>query len=231
MFDYTLGSRPQTRSILLSSTNADVDTAASETVWPTGGTYTFPAAIAAVEVVSASAADAEDGTGARTVQVYGLNSSGLAATETVTLNGVTAVATTGTWLRINGARALTVGSGGTNAGVISVRALADTPVYATIAAGENESTMCVYSVPVGLRVYVASISASTTSANTGTLDVLVNGGLAKRVATMRFGNLGAQQSYRCPPSVDGPADIWLRVTASADNTPVTAQLEMLETAQ
>ncbi len=229
MFDYQLGSRPSTRSLVLIGTNADVDIAASETVWPTGGTYVFPTAVVPVEVVSSSVNDTSAGTGARTVTITGLDGAGAFQTETVTLNGTTAVATTLSWLRINTAQVATVGSGLTNAGTISVRHITDTPVYCTIAPGENASGMAVYSVPAGSRVLVCSLLGTTTAATSFTLDVLAGVALYTRIAHGRFGQASAPVTFRAPPIVVGPADVIVRATAIADNTPVTAQLELLET--
>lgn len=76
----------------------------------------------ALEVVSSSANDAAAGTGARTVTIIYLNPSGAVLSETVTLNGTSAVATVATniW-RILDMWCASFGSGGTNAGTITLR--------------------------------------------------------------------------------------------------------------
>ncbi len=73
----------------------------------------------ALDMASSSASDAAAGTGARTVGVFGLGANFLPKTLEVTLTGTTMLTTTGnTFRRLFGIEALTVGSGGVNAGDI-----------------------------------------------------------------------------------------------------------------
>lgn len=88
---------------------------------PTPGSnldITFPAAAATLGVASTSVNDTSAGTGARTVLIDGLDSNYDRMTEVITLNGQTKVTTTKSFLRINDATVLTVGSLGWNEGTI-----------------------------------------------------------------------------------------------------------------
>ena len=71
-------------------------------VWSAGGKYVFPTVAQQMEVVSSSADDVSTSTGAWTVKIWYLDSSYNEKTETVTLNGTTAVPTKATDIyRIN----------------------------------------------------------------------------------------------------------------------------------
>lgn len=80
--------------------NTDVDSGTlPEDMWGGSSTYTgFPVGGNAERLafVSTSADDAEAGTGARTVTIIGLDGNWNQQTETVTLNGLTTVYSTGT---------------------------------------------------------------------------------------------------------------------------------------
>jgi len=93
-----------------------------EDVWSGGGTYAFyPTTAQNMEILSDSANDTAAGTGARTVQVFGLDENWEEATETVILNGTTPVALTNTYIRMFRAVVLTAGSVETNDGNLIVR--------------------------------------------------------------------------------------------------------------
>ena len=79
------------------------------------GLYQTPTGLVSLEVVSSSANDAAAGTGARTVTIYGINDtngSWTEDTETVTMNGTTAVALTKQWRRVYRVRVTTSGTYG-----------------------------------------------------------------------------------------------------------------------
>lgn len=85
-------------------------------------TYNEPTANAQRSVASSSASDAAAGTGARTVRIKYFTVTGTGPfEEDVTLNGTAAVATVATNICfIESIRVLTVGSGGSNAGTITL---------------------------------------------------------------------------------------------------------------
>lgn len=165
--------------------NPDVDSGAEETIWTAGGLYAHLDTPTILTVSSTSANDTSAGTGARTVYILGINSTGGEVSETVTLNGQTAVNTTHTYTEIQSAQVLTAGSGGKNAGSISlgtgtVTAGVPANTYGHILAGENQSLMGHYTVPVGYTGYLISgnmsVGATTAGKNiTGRLKVKQNG--------------------------------------------------------
>lgn len=141
--------------------NPSVSTTAS-TLWSGGATsYVQLTAGAAMEVVSASANDAAAGTGARTIRVQGLDGNYVPFSETITMNGVTAVPLVNTSaIAINKVTVLTAGSGLVNAGKIDVRVVSGAVVKASIQAlveSRGESADFVFTVPAGQSVLIKKI--------------------------------------------------------------------------
>lgn len=127
------------KSLLVSTTRADVRSIAGAHAKPGGAGY---------EVVSASAADASAGTGARTVVVAELTTAGAIRYRTVTMNGTTAVASGVSDVEdIPGAWVGTAGSGLVNAGAITIRGVSAGTTYAQILAAENSLSPCKFQVP------------------------------------------------------------------------------------
>ena len=151
--------------------NADVDDSL-ETVWAQGGLYSYLASASVLKVSSSSTADTSAGTGARTVELSGLDTNYDEISETVTLNGQTAVNTTNEFLRINRMVVRSAGSGGQNAGVIyagtgTVTTGVPANKYATIAIGDNQTVMALWTVPRGYTAYLlqSDITVATTQNN------------------------------------------------------------------
>ena len=151
--------------------NADVDDSL-ETVWAQGGLYSYLASASVLKVSSSSTADTSAGTGARTVELSGLDTNYDEISETVTLNGQTAVNTTNEFLRINRMVVRSAGTGGQNAGVIyagtgTVTTGVPANKYATIAIGDNQTVMALWTVPRGYTAYLlqTDITVATTQNN------------------------------------------------------------------
>jgi hypothetical protein len=147
--------------------NADVD-AAEEDLWAVGGKYVWPAAEQRMEVVSSSALDTADGTGAQSVHLVYLDSDFVEHTEDIELAGLTPVATEATDIyRINHLWVLTAGTGGVAAGDIDIRNLANTPIYSRIPSGLTRARNAIYTVPAGICLYISQINYSIGSSKGG----------------------------------------------------------------
>ena len=151
--------------------NPDIDDSL-ETVWAQGGLYSYLAAATQLSVSSSSTDDTSAGTGARTVTLFGLNASYSEISETVTLNGQTAVTTTNSYLRIFRMVVNSAGSGGENAGVIyagtgTVTSGVPANKYATIAIGDNQTLMAIWTVPANHTAYLlqTDVTVATTQNN------------------------------------------------------------------
>ena len=142
-----------------------------ETVWSQGGLYSYLTSASVLKVSSSSTDDTSAGTGARTVQLFGLDGDYNEISEVVTLNGQTAVNTTQSYLRINRMIVRSAGSGGANAGIIyagtgTVTTGVPANIYATVNGdGTNQTLMALWTVPAGYTGYLMQydISNGTTS--------------------------------------------------------------------
>lgn len=141
--------------------------------------YTEPASAAQRSVGSSSANDTSAGTGARSVVVKYFDGAGDGPfEETVTLNGTTPVNTVATDIRfIESIRVETVGSGGANAGTITLYGSTGgaggtigTIAVGTVLAGvgDNTTLWAHHYVPTNWEVEVATLTATIQSGGSGT---------------------------------------------------------------
>lgn len=153
--------------------NPDIDTATDpEDIWDAGGLHVPPTAARLHDIVSAVAADAAAGTGARTIRVEGLDASYAEQTEDITMNGVTPVPTVNTYTRIYRMYVLTAGSVGTNSGNITATAQTDATVTAQISGNKGQTLMAVYSVPASKTLYLTGYYGGIIrSAATGSITI------------------------------------------------------------
>jgi len=140
--------------------NADIDQT-EESVWPDGGVVPHPTTASVLKISSSSASDTAAGTGARTVYIGGVDGNFNEVSETVTLNGQTAVNTVNSYLYVNYFYVVTVGTGTQNAGNINagtgtVTAGVPAVLYDIIAAGYNQRTTAHFCVPAGYTGYMTS---------------------------------------------------------------------------
>lgn len=146
-------------SVIVFGYNGDVDTAV-ETVWPYGGILPFPSAALQMSVSSDSANDTSAGTGARTIYISGLDANHNTVSETVTMNGQTAVLTANSYLHINECYVATAGSLDSAAGSIYigtgvVTAGVPATVYDLIQYDYNKRVTGSYTIPAGYTGYVS----------------------------------------------------------------------------
>jgi hypothetical protein len=212
-----------------------------ETIWSPGGLYSYPAAATTMTVSSTSAADAAAGTGARTVQLFGLDTNYNEISETVTMNGQTPVTTTKSYLRINRGVVLTAGSGGENAGNIyagtgTVTAGVPANIYLNInGLGDNQTLMCLWTVPAGYTAYMTQYTVSTgTSSNTpAVLEArLVSrpfGGVFNTRERLSLSNGALESIFFYPLRFDEKTDIEVRAnsTSGAVDYDVSASFRMV----
>ncbi len=148
--------------------NPDVDQAAVEDVWDGGGVWVEPEAARIHDIASTDAADTAAGTGARTLEVYGLDDDYNMIGETRPLDGLNNVATENAYRMIYRKIVRSAGSGGKNAGTITATARVDGTVTARISPGRNQTLMAIFQVPAGmtglLRGYFLDINEGTGNA-------------------------------------------------------------------
>lgn len=217
--------------------NSDIN-GTEETIWSQGGLYAYPSAAVQMTVSSSSTNDAAAGTGARTVLVSGLDANYNEASETITLNGQTAVTTTKSYIRMFRAFVVTAGSGGTAAGTIyvgvgTVTAGVPATIYAAIPLGDNQTTMALWTVPAGYTAYMlgGKFSASSNNAShtaLGKFFVRPFGGVFRNAADITLNNGFANYNFALPLPIPEKSDIETRAIAlSGTNFYVTASFEIV----
>jgi hypothetical protein len=144
--------------VTIAGYNSDVDQS-WEMITPVGN-LSYPAAALQMTVSSADADDTSAGAGARTVLITGLDANYAVISETVTMNGQTAVTTTNSFLRINSMLVTTAGASLANEGIIyigtgTVTSGVPATIYNVIAAGFNNATSSQYTIPAGYTGYLA----------------------------------------------------------------------------
>lgn len=160
------------RNVTVFGFNPDVDTT-QVSVWPLPSLITFPSSAIQMTVSSSSADDTSAGTGARTIVVQGLDQNYNEVTETVIMNGQTAVTMTASLLRVNYAYVATAGSANSAAGDIYigtglVTAGVPATVYDIIKLDYNNTTTGSYTVPAGYTGYFSQGLFSTGQASGST---------------------------------------------------------------
>lgn len=217
--------------------NPDVDSAAEEAVWPVGGLIPYLASPVAMTVSSSSADDTSAGTGARTVLVRGINAGGEEVTETVTLNGQTAVNTANTYSFIQQVIVMTAGSGKANAGVIyvgtgTVTAGVPAVAYNAISIGDNNSLTGAWTCPTGYTGYITFGSIATGTENganylTGRLKVLGTDGLERTAAIVTFANGDYIYDFKYPVKITAGQRVTATVKSTADNEACSSYFQIV----
>lgn len=157
--------------------------------------------------------------------------------ETVTLNGQTAVNTTLSYLRVQSLRVTTVGSGGTAAGIIYVGTgvvTAGVPAtsYGEIAVGNNASLMAHYTIPAGYTGYFTygNIGAGQLTGShqiTGKLLTSNGGGIRTTAAIVAFGAGVQNFTFSEPIAIPEKTDIEAAAVSSAGNAVVSATIQLV----
>lgn len=160
------------RNVTVFGFNPDVDTT-QVSVWPLPSLITFPSSAIQMTVSSSSANDTSAGTGARTIVVQGLDADYNEVTETVIMNGQTAVTMTASLLRVNYAYVATAGSANSAAGDIyigtgTVTSGVPATVHDIIKLDYNNTTTGSYTIPAGYTAYMSQGLFSTGQATGST---------------------------------------------------------------
>ena len=206
--------------------NPSIDTNLA-TVWLQGGLYSYLSSASTLYISSSSANDTAAGTGARTITINGLDANYDEISESVTLNGQTAVNTTQSFLRVFRMIVNTAGSGNQNAGVIyagtgTVTSGVPANKYGTIAVGDNQTLMCFWTVPRGYTAYLyqVDISMNTEVANKyGTVSLVArpNGGVFNVKDKFALSQDIIHQEFKHPIKFAEKTDLEVRAIASSSN--------------
>lgn len=192
-------------------------------------TYTEVTTNSTMTIVSSSANDTAAGTGARSVTVTYLDQTMAGpSTVTVNLNGTTPVSLTSGMCYIEKIVVATVGSGGTNAGTLTLKT-GGAATVGTVGVGSSQTFWAHHYVPTGKTCFISGFSFGNNSASAG-----AGGMFILKAGTPTVANTpdiqvsdfctspGAAstdtRSYTSPIQVAGPARIRAVVTPYATST-------------
>jgi len=159
------GDIPGHEPLLKFGTRESVAAGVSSVIWegPTDLYVDLPSA-EILKITSTSANDiAVTGTGARTLMLEGLDASYNEVSDSINMNGLTAVNSNVAFLRINRAYVITCGTGYTNAGIINIKNNASTVTQLLINIGDGQSLISRWTVPLGKTAYLVRAGISTNS--------------------------------------------------------------------
>ena len=223
------------RALFKFGINGDVGTSV-ETVWAQGGTYAYPASATVMKISSSSTDDTSAGTGARTIAIFGLDADYNEISESVLLDGQTAVNTGNSYLRISRMYVTTAGSGATAAGTIyagtgTVTSGVPATVYGMITLTANQTQMAFWTVPAGYTLYLMGVyfTSANSTANASTNFQLIQrplGGVFRIQSSARTaGNGDFILDLHTPLAFTEKTDIEIRAIASAGASNVSAEFE------
>lgn len=207
--------------------NGDVGSTA-EPVWTVSTTpYSYLSAAEVLKVVSDDTDDdgSPAGNGAQTVVVVGLDGNYDEVSATVTLDGTTSVATTGTsFLRVFRAYVATAGSTGANEGTISIKNNAESVTLAEIAPGMNQTEMAMWTVPADNTLYIIKIWASESSQKDTLVTLWVRpfGGVFQNKLTFVLNGSVLDRAFEMPFVVTEKSDIEVRAETAVTGGVVAA---------
>lgn len=217
--------------------NPDIDAGVEETVWTAGGLLGHPPSPAIMSVSSTSANDTSDGTGARTVYILGINGTGGYTSEFVTLNGQTPVSTVHSYDSIERMSVVAAGSGGKNAGDITMGTgvvtlgLPAVP-YGQIATGESNSLMGHWTCPTGYTGYMVggSISSGTETGSSyivGRLKLRGTDGIIRTAAIVTLSNSSINFSFEYPIKINERECVTATAVPKGNNEAVSSYFQIV----
>ena len=119
-------------------------------LWENAADYTFPVSAQYMNLTGTDSDTAQ-------VLISGLDANYAQISETVTLNGTTAVQTTKQYLRINNMQVVS----GNPAGAVTLTNLAGSTTYAKINSGVGRTQASIYTVPAGYTFFLSRVNIYT----------------------------------------------------------------------
>lgn len=139
-----------------------------------GGMYPTPASAVALEIVSTTVVDTIGGIGAQKVLIEGLGADWTVQTETVDMNGTTAVALSNNYTRVYRAAVIESGTyansdAGSHVGVLTIQESGAGDPWAVINANGfplGQTEIGCYSIPAGHKGYISAVNVHVESNKT-----------------------------------------------------------------
>ena len=219
--------------------NDDVDTAAPEVMASWGGTFVPMTTARTLSIVSTSSDDDSAGDGARTIQVTGVDENRIAQSITVTLDGLTPVVTTESWLGINRLAVASSGTDGVNAGAITATATTDATIQGQIPAGEGTTQQCIFFTQAGHMSLFKWLTVGGARFGSGTEPtVTFKGWVYSAISDGKYEvvrillDLGVESHIELTPPVPFPVGeqscFWLEATTTRNDTSVSGRFSLID---
>jgi len=122
-------------------------------IWENATQYTYPVAATQMNLAGTAGDTAS-------ILISGLDANYLPISETLVMNGETPVQTVKSYLRINSMQ-VTAGSATNPAGVVTLKNLTNTVIYAQINAGVGRTQAAIYTVPAGFTYFLQRVNIYT----------------------------------------------------------------------
>jgi len=195
-----------------------------EDIHEPGGTYYYLPSAQQLKISSSSGLDAAAGTGAQKVTITGLDSNYDELEEEVTMVGGGTATTTGSFFRVNRARVTAAGTGGTNAGNISIKDNAAANTVSYISTGNAQTLQAVYTVPNGKEHYVVRWNVSETGAKATTVFLFAKpfGEVSQVKDSMDVNGTANTHTYDVPLKFEGKTELAVRAVSAATGAAVSS---------
>lgn len=204
-----------------------------------GGTFAPLTTASTLTVVSSSSADDSGGTGANSLILYGVDANRISQIEVVTLDGLTPVVTTTTWLGVNRAAIYVSGSGQVNAGTITITATTGGATQATIPVGEGTSQQCIFFTQDNHTALMDWMLINVNKISGGASPVVtIKGWVYSAVSNSKYEvfrqiiDTTVENSVALNPSqpfvVGEKSAFWLNATTNTNSTVASARFSLLE---
>lgn len=215
--------------------NTDVD-GNKETIWDGGGIYSYISTAETVAVTSDDGSDSATGSGARTVEIQGLDADYNVVLETLTVGGA---AGTTEFIRVFRAKVETAGASGVNEGTISITSSDTSTVLAQIgidgtgsnAAGRGQTFMSLYTVPAGKTAYLTQWTVGAGKQNTDAVAFILARSFgqtawnSKDIITVSATTYA--KDYKIPLQFTEKTDLEVRAYSTTNNSLVSSTFNLL----
>lgn len=202
-----------------------------ETIWPESIVYVYRTTASVMKVSSSDIDDDDEDTGARTVVIEGLDSAHDEISETVILNGQTAVNTVKSYLRVHRMRVITAGSTGSNEGIIysgtgAITAGKPAVVHSHIPIGDNQTLQAIYTIPAGHTGYLFNYQCFSGIAKDvdARLCIRAENEVFQTKAILSFIDGEATHKFDAPLELTAKSDIEIQARAVAGGGSISANM-------
>ena len=216
--------------------NPDVDSAAVEDIWDGGGTWNEPSIGQVYTFTSTSADDTAAGAGARTMEIFGLDSAGALQNETLTLAGTGVVTAVNSYLMIHRMVVRTGLVTATNVGTITANANTDGTVTAQINPGNNQTLMAIYKIPADMDGCMLNFYASLLKATgaTATVNVIIKVKpdnevyqIKHKQGIIKDGTSQMEHEFFAPNCFEPLSTIKIAADSNVDNVDMSAGFDLI----